>query len=278
MEGWEEWELPLLSHHQGHNVELMPRLRELVITECPKLKALPADLAKLQSLEQLQLWNLNSLKHVSWGNLIENGESSTTLVLFPKLTVLKLGDLPEWGETIVTSATIPIMPNLVILEINDCPNVKIVPHYMLSSSLKDLHLSCCPRLTHGMQPFLPSLLQKLTLKEDVGAVSRSLLSFSTMDSNNSYPNLKSISIWLSPLSSLPQGLNKFTSLQELEINQCEFLDLEPLEELRQFPMLQELRIIKCPILKERCRRENWSTLSNIPYRIIIDWEGITKGS
>ncbi|KAL5728748.1 hypothetical protein ACHQM5_001794 [Ranunculus cassubicifolius] len=275
MKEWEEWNFPLSSHHQNKDVQIMPHICELEIGYCPKLKALPFALGKLQSLKSLYIWRLNSLKHFGWGDL---AAVSVNDEVFPKLTSLRLRSLPEWEETTVTSASKCIMPCLELLNISECEKLKMVPHYMFSSTLLSIHLYNCPQLI-GMQPCLPLHLKYLTLHGDVGQVSRSLLSFSVTHhhSNNSdiYPNLMSVNITSSPHPWLPQGLNNFTSLKGLQLFFCMSLDLEP-NELIHFPMLQKLEIRKCPVVKERCSREDWRTLSNIPYKIVMDWKELAK--
>ncbi|KAF9615754.1 hypothetical protein IFM89_026220 [Coptis chinensis] len=164
------------------------------------------------------------------------------------------------------------LPRLRQVFILDCPKLKLVPHYiMFSHTLKQLTIRNCPELG-GVQPRLPPLLENLELWRDVGVFSKSL---PLVGECSSYPNLKSVSIFSSPHSSLPKGFNRLTSIQRLELFKCETLDFE-LEELKHLTMLQKLWIGDCPILKERCGEgKDWrSTLSHVP-KIYIDDKEIT---
>ncbi|KAF9614686.1 hypothetical protein IFM89_019814 [Coptis chinensis] len=192
-------------------------------------------------------------------------------------------DMPEWEEQ-GDEIKLPIrrrdeeegfiMPCLCELVINSCPKLKVVPHYLFSPALRSLAIWNCPQLT-GRQPCLPPLLEKLVLNGNTGFLSKSILPLlmsgigspdhnDTTNNENDYPNLHSFSIIFSEESSLPQGFNQLTAIQTLEFWSCKFLDFKP-EDLKHLPKLQLLRICRCPILKERCRkRESWTTNSHIP--------------
>ncbi|KAL5714836.1 hypothetical protein ACHQM5_016743 [Ranunculus cassubicifolius] len=274
MEEWEEWNSPLFKFER----ESMPCLRDLEIIQCRKLKTLP-DLSKLNSLERLSLENLDVIKHlstnllgISGGGGAGNGKPSISALgmLFPRLTNLILDGLPEWNEDDSRisrdgedSGRAIVMPCLHTLRISGCSKLRVVPHYMFSHTLRKLEIEICPQVT-GMQPFLPRLLEDLELWGDVGVLSRSL---PISNDNESYPNIKSVSINSSPHSALPEGLHQLTSLNHLRIFYCEFLDFE-LEVLLYFGNLGVLEICGCPLLVERCR-ENLSILSHVP-KIILD--------
>ncbi|KAF9610974.1 hypothetical protein IFM89_026254 [Coptis chinensis] len=144
--------------------------------------------------------------------------------------------LPTWMR---------MMSNITYLCLSDCPNLKVEPHYLF-----------------------PPRLETLELGDDVGVLSKSLMS---LTHNN---NLKTLSIIWLPHSSLPQGLNQLTSLQQLGFYECDFLDFKP-EELKPLTMLRELDIDDCPIItrRERSREEDWSILTHIP-TIKIDLKDI----
>ncbi|KAF9612583.1 hypothetical protein IFM89_002179 [Coptis chinensis] len=239
------------------------------------------------SLESLSLRGLHAVKHLS-AELLGNRESRSTssMVIFPKLTKLEIEIMPEWEEqhfdilvpmksnTISGSggtASRIIMPSLEALEISNCPKLKVVPHYMFSRSLKKLVIRECPGLI-GMQHCLPQSFEHLELLRDLGALSKSLTPV-TLNHNNGYPNLKYLQIGYSPCSSLPQGLNQLTSLQDLVVSNCMFLDFNP-ECLRILPMLSKLETICCQLLRERSR-EDWNIISHIP-NITIDFKKLTQ--
>ncbi|KAF9610756.1 hypothetical protein IFM89_024612 [Coptis chinensis] len=79
-------------------------------------------------------------------------------------------------------------------------------------------------------------------------------------------NLKSLTIWGSWHSSLPQGLNQLTSLQKLRFYYCEFFDFKP-EELKPLTMLRKLYIRGC---SDRTREEDWSIYPTIEIEGIED--------
>ncbi|PIA40633.1 hypothetical protein AQUCO_02400001v1, partial [Aquilegia coerulea] len=250
-------------------------LRHLTFSYCPNITSLPAVLGKLQFLESLIVYYAPEMKDVS-SQLLKisgNGDSSS-LELFPKLQFLTLRGLSNWeeeeeeenekieeAESIInnnthttTTTTTSIMPCLLELEIERCPKLKVLPQYMMfSQTLKKLLINNCPGLS-GMQPCLPPLLEELTLWGDVGVLSSSLMPIihTNNNNNNSYPNLKSVIIGCSKFSSLPQGLNQFTSLQKLHLSYCRLLDFKPEEEFSHLHTLPTLTITiyDCPLLKK----------------------------
>ncbi|PIA64239.1 hypothetical protein AQUCO_00100019v1 [Aquilegia coerulea] len=244
-------------------------LRHLTFSYCENITSLPADLGKLQFLKSLTVEYVDEMKDVSSQllKISDNGDSSSSsLELFPKLQFLKLIDFPKWEEEEEEENEkidrFSIMPCLLELEIERCPKLKVLPHYMMfSKTLRKLSIHNCPRLS-GMKPCLPPLLEELSLWGDVGVLSSSLFPIN----NNSYPNLKSVTIGSSKISSLPQGLNQFTSLQKLHLFYCKFLDFKPEEEFRHLHTLPTLTITiqDCPLLKKRSSRDDWANLSNFP--------------
>ncbi|PIA64224.1 hypothetical protein AQUCO_00100009v1 [Aquilegia coerulea] len=254
------------------NLEICIHLRHLNFSYCRNITSLPADLGKLQFLESLDVDYAPEIKDVSFQLLkISGNGDSSSLELFPKLQFLKLSNLRKWEEEEEENEKIDrfsIMPCLLELEIVFCPKLKVLPHYMMfSQTLRKLRIHNCPRLS-GMKPCLPSLLEELRLWGDVGVLSSSLMPIihNNNNSNNSYPNLKSVIIDFSKNSSLPQGLNQFTSLQKLHLSYCESLDFKPEEEFRHLHTLPTLTITiyNCPLLKERSSRDDWANLSNFP--------------
>ncbi|KAF9611081.1 hypothetical protein IFM89_026965 [Coptis chinensis] len=142
-------------------------------------------------------------------------------------------------------STLPtwMMSNITYLVLWDCPNLKVEPHYLF-----------------------PPLLETLVLWWDVGVLSKSLMS---LTHNNN--NLKTLCIFGLPHSSLPQGLNQLTSLQELNFLFCYSLDFKP-EELKPLTMLRKLFIDASSV---RTREEDWSILTHIP-TIVIDYQDIKR--
>ncbi|PIA27581.1 hypothetical protein AQUCO_07600034v1, partial [Aquilegia coerulea] len=263
---WEEWDLPFQN-----NLKFFPALLELRILFCRKLQALPA-LGKLESLETLECERLDELKCLGLEFLGLSGDDNegelAPVTVFPALRLLQLKSMLEWEQhqVLSTSGSTTIMPRLSTLVIEYCPKLCLVPHYMFSLALTDLHIADCSQLT-GMQPFLPSLLEKLRLKGDIGVFARSL-PIGTSQHNN-YPYLSWVIIADFPYSSLPNGFNQLQAIRKLDIFQCEFFDFMP-EDLKHLTILEELKIFRCLTLGQRFRDAGISSLGSNVSMFIID--------
>ncbi|KAF6138227.1 hypothetical protein GIB67_011067 [Kingdonia uniflora] len=128
---WElEWMLPF---ERCDTLQIMPRLRILVIHSAHKLKALAA-LGRLESLEALTIFGLYSVKRIGpefFGISNEevmkgtSGSSSTEsvlIIIFPKLKTLRFLFMEEW-EMMMPSWREDvsfIMPCLKVLSLYNC--------------------------------------------------------------------------------------------------------------------------------------------------------------
>ncbi|KAF6154215.1 hypothetical protein GIB67_043105 [Kingdonia uniflora] len=236
-------------------------LRQLRIKECKKLKVLPA-LGRLEFLEDLNLSGLHSVSQMGIEVLgvLKNGDSSAAPVIaFPNLKKLEIWNMIHWEELVIkTTVNITLMPLLQELRIRYCPLLKSLPCQILSSSLREMIISSCPYLEVS---YLPPFMEELTLQRDAGP-----LLISLPIQNGLHSNLKSLTIWNSPHSTLPQGLSQLKALQTLKIRDCESLTCMS-DELQHLTSLQILNIYKCPILGPRCKKEvgeDWSIISHIP--------------
>ncbi|KAL5719154.1 hypothetical protein ACHQM5_011975 [Ranunculus cassubicifolius] len=271
MPEWEEWEVPF----HDKKTEFFPKLTKLVIRYCYKLRALPA-LGKLNSLEDLTLRELDEIEHLGteFLGISSNGDGTQDVrskTVFPKLTSLHIEDMDKWDTEEEMMETdnqgLVVMPCLEKLTLNACNMLTVIPRYMFSSSLKTLAMIECPNLS-GRQPCLPSRLQELELKFDLGEFSTSL------PVNNSYHKLTDVKICYSERRVLPRGFDKFTAIKKLEISECDHLDFLP-EHFRPLNNLQELLINKCSLLSKSCTKgENWSTTARTP-SIWIDGKPVT---
>ncbi|KAF6164849.1 hypothetical protein GIB67_017052 [Kingdonia uniflora] len=119
--------------------------------------------------------------------------------------------------------------------------------------LKHLHVSGCREWT---QSCLPPLLETLELKGDAGDLLKEIPA-----SNN----LKSLAITVAKSVSLPRVLTQLKSLEKLTISHCDKLERLP-QELQHFTSIQELNIYGCSVLGPRCQkgREDWNIISHIP--------------
>ncbi|KAF6138798.1 hypothetical protein GIB67_025960, partial [Kingdonia uniflora] len=226
-------------------------LRRLQISECRNLEILPP----LESLQYLYLEGLDSMSPMG---LFNGLEASSTTVAYPNLKKLIIMDMKHWEEWVmeISSKNITVMPRLRDLHIYDCPILKLVPHQILSQSVRKLFIKDCPELAISC---LPPLLEELILDGDAGSLSRSV-------PFNDNTSLKVMYIQNSPHSTLPQGLSQLKALQTLKIVDCNSLTCIS-EELQHLTSLRELYITRCPILGPRCEKDvgkDWSIMSRIP--------------
>jgi hypothetical protein len=129
--------------------------------------------------------------------------------------------------------------NLTSLEISDCNITEALLEWGLHrlTSLKELKINGgCPHLVSFPGKMLPSSLTSLTVK--------------------SFPNMKCLS---------SEGFRILFSLEELRIKECKNLTSFPEDGLP--PSLQQLDIANCPLLKERCKKDQgqeWFKIAHIP--------------
>lgn len=76
------------------------------------------------------------------------------------------------------------------------------------------------------------------------------------------------------LMALPQWIRNLTSLQSLFIRNCPNLTSLP-REIHELKSLEHLTIIDCPLLRQRCLRqtgEDWPNIDHVPYLIVDYWD------
>ncbi|KAF6170433.1 hypothetical protein GIB67_014363 [Kingdonia uniflora] len=177
MDNLEEWDLNMK--------DVMPRLKDLFVHNCQKLKRIPA-LRNLEFLETLGISGIGGeLLGISNGK--DGGESIPTVV-FPRLKKLYFMDLNEWEVwEMTTKKEITIMPYLVELEFYDCSKLKTLPEcIMCSSTIRELTIWNYPKLW---------TLEKLPASS----------------------TLKILSMSCEDCVTLPQGLTQLKSLEKLSI-------------------------------------------------------------
>lgn len=155
-----------IYHHRGTTVfpswiMSLSNLKGLVLDTCGHCKFLPP-LGKLQSLESLGFFNMNSvelvdLKFLGLG-IDHGGSESLPVTLFPRLKELGFHGMKGWQKwegMIATGrdedAQVKIMPSLCYLHINDCPKLMALPHYLQSMRPKELIIYECPFLKQNVQ-------------------------------------------------------------------------------------------------------------------------------
>ncbi|CAI5997538.1 unnamed protein product [Closterium sp. NIES-64] len=190
------------------NVGRLSALSTLVLDLLPLLASLPASICQLSSLETFFLLSCDSIRELpaGFGRLT----ALTTLCLERVALPADIGRLSNLHTLLVTrSFGYPHLPcslsslsetsSLTRLELNRC-GVELLPEGVGSlSSLRELHVSSCPRLAA-----LPASVTSLTALE----------ALSLADCHN--------------LTSAPTRLDGLTRLKRLEVARCDRLTRPPL--------------------------------------------------
>ncbi|CAN6696320.1 unnamed protein product [Malus baccata var. baccata] len=248
---------------------LPPSLKELTISECPKVAwfGVQSNSISLQSFSDLR-----------------------TFTSLRRLIIVQCEGLESW----VSRLQFPL--SLEMLATEDFPNLEILPSLDNLTSLRYLGIVNWRKLK-----YLPTGLQRLPRLEhlSIGGFWEELDSFPdfqvgslmhlTSLSLYGWPKLKSLPQQIQHLTSLtslslydfggvetlPECLGSLTSLRYLYIRRCEnLMNLPSVQAMQRLTKLQTLWIREChPDLKQRCSRDSgtdWPKISHIP-DIQIDW-------
>ncbi|KAL6328048.1 hypothetical protein AAG906_033316 [Vitis piasezkii] len=168
MPEWEEWRSPSFIDEE----RLFPRLRELMMTECPKL--IPP-LPKVLSLHEL---NLIACNEVELGRIGVDFNSLAALEIrdckeVGWLRLEKLGGLKRLrvcGCDGLVSLEEPALPcSLEYLEIEGCENLEKLPNELQSlRSATELVIRKCPKLMNILEKGWPPMLRKLEVNNCEG--------------------------------------------------------------------------------------------------------------
>ncbi|EOY19804.1 LRR and NB-ARC domains-containing disease resistance protein, putative [Theobroma cacao] len=257
------------------NGKLPEGLKYLSIEDCPSLESIAPEIEDNSSLKQIDIEfcenfrslprgfdNLNHLEEVFIGdcpNLISfpgSGLLTPKLREFYLMSCEKLEALPNR------------MHNIVSLEefyIDDCASVVSLPEGGFPTNLISLTISqpnfCKSVIEWGLHK-LTSLkhfcihgasLDVASFPHEEMLLPPSLTSFSIRD----FPNLEILS---------SKGFQNLTSLESLEILNCLKLKFLPSKEM--LPSLLTLNIRGCPLLKQRCKKDEgpeWHNIAHVPH-------------
>ncbi|KAL7137584.1 hypothetical protein ABFS83_10G102700 [Erythranthe nasuta] len=252
------------------SAEAFPNLEQLDILDCNSLIIPPLSLSlkKLKKLEcdSLNLASLSKLEAVTdlnvnfWNTFtcitVETLQSLTNL---KKLEILAADDmsLPEEGMRALKSLT--------SLYINYCEKLTCWPQGWLRhlTALEELEIIECPEVVELPEEEVKYLkfLKKVNLH---GLRKMEYLPKALQHLSSSLQHLYLND--LPQLSSLPDWLGDFTSLEVLTIIECPKVTSLPTR-IRGMTNLQYLWIWKCPELERRCEKENgedWQNIQHIP--------------
>ncbi|XP_077212089.1 putative disease resistance protein RGA4 [Tasmannia lanceolata] len=240
-------------------------LETMYILNCRKCKFLPP-LGQLPLLKELYIRGIHGVKQVGcefYGKGIKQ---------FPSLEILALQDMPaveEWSG---------IFHCLQELELIDCPKLRELPN--LPPTLRNLSIRNCKRLT--VLPRLPSLedLEINGCEEEILRTVNYLTSLTSL-SISGFPKLKELpggflqskakleQLYIADfdeLVSLPKEfeMQDLINLKRLVLFHCPQLASLPQEGLPN--TLQNLHIVNCPLLEERCKGggEDQHKIAHIP--------------
>ncbi|XP_030963388.1 putative disease resistance protein RGA1 [Quercus lobata] len=219
-------------------LSLLTNLVDLSITGCKRCQQLPR-LSRLHSLERLSLHNMEVLEYISDGDINEEFHTSS---LFPSLKSISIRRCPNlkgwWRSTSTTDhqqhphhQSLPSFHHLSALYIQFCPNLTSLPPFpyleeslfLEQVSLKPLQRTIAMNLSlPSSSSFLSSPFSKLksmnlSFIKDTEALPDEWMS--------NLSSLKQLSIEGGPkLKSLSLAVPHLTSLESLEIHNCELFD------------------------------------------------------
>ncbi|XP_020411845.1 putative disease resistance protein At3g14460 isoform X2 [Prunus persica] len=246
MPEWEEW-VPSGSASGGEYGPDFPRLQELILNECPKLRgSLPCELPCLKKLTvygcevlhdgRAATATTNSLNYKSLEELDIHGGCQTLLSLLETKLLSRLD-----------RQCLPNCNRLQSLTLSNCPTLSSFPKDGLPSTLTSLDINNCRKLE-----FLPhEMLAKLT-------------SLDYLCVQNSCDSMRSF----------PLGI--FPKLTTLQIRGCENLESFSLIEeegaVENLSHLNDLQVSKCP--KMVCFHEGELPTPNLSHFVVSDCENL----
>ncbi|XP_057742147.1 putative disease resistance protein At3g14460 [Arachis stenosperma] len=233
MPWWEEW--------QSLEFNAFPRLRVLIISECPMLRGdLPIHLPSLQSLEiqNCELLSYCVPRTPGMTSLIIRGSNEVRIgELPPLLGSLSIERSDHLVQSVVEAITLTQLTCLTYLRISGCSSQILFPVSAIPPSLQQLKICDCKELEFQMDGQHHSL-QELLIEKSCS----SLTSFSLLDS---FPNLVRVQIKFCGKMESVAVARSLPRLRSLEINHC--WSLKSVSTLwMAAPQLEKLSVLKCP--------------------------------
>ncbi|XP_071939517.1 putative disease resistance protein RGA3 [Coffea arabica] len=240
-------------------------LEKLTITECHSLESIsiPKGRRYLTALRQLSISRCDGLTHLSIPQISESEWGSTTsrFSSFGTCPPLPLEELYVYSCPNLISFPIDLTrtPSLSYLDISQCKKLTDLPNGKLCSltSLRYLEIGPFSETTAELHSFL-------VLFDALPPLHPYFPSLSYLHLRG-WPHWESLPEQLQHLSalttlglydfgvkSLPDWFGKLSSLEQLNLCNCEKLENLPSHQsMRSLTRLRELQIIMCPLLKER---------------------------
>ncbi|KAM5569581.1 hypothetical protein ABKV19_016871 [Rosa sericea] len=283
-------------------IENCTSLQELMISGCDELSCLPV-LEYCSSLQKLRVSKCPKLASISFSTDLNpclkelriedcNGlQSLPDFRSFTSFLVLEIGKCAGI-ESLVCGFHMPV--SLEELRISHFHNLESIPSLDECTSLRQLGVRDCEKLK-SLSTGLRCLARLEQL--DLGPFWEELDSFPDFQAPSQqldrivlcgWPKLKSLPQQVQHFTSLtqldidsfngvealPEWLGNLASLEDLTISDCENLKYLPsLKAMQRLTKLQTLRIYSCPLLKERCTEdsgEEWPKISHIPQIYLPD--------
>ncbi|KAL3507449.1 hypothetical protein ACH5RR_032831 [Cinchona calisaya] len=270
------------SHTNSSNLVGLVSLERLSIQFCTKLKSIsiPSGHQYLSALGRLWIFNCFELTHLSIPQLfVSKSESYLPLA---KLFVYACSKLPSFPLDLNST------PSLSTLHLHNCDNLTTLPKGRLCSltNLRELHIGPFSKNTtqlHSFQDLFSNIVWIASSLRDLALYGRPHWD-SLPDQLQHLSALTDLKIRGFGVKSLPDWFGKLSSLEKLNLYNCEKLEHLPSHQsMTSLARLQYLCISDCPLLKERCRAENgsgphsdWSKISHIHF-IVIDSESFKDG-
>jgi hypothetical protein len=251
-------------------------LEEIYIQNCKILKSLPMGMHSLGHLQHISVFRCSTLVSFPDGGLLPRNLRRLYIINCENMQALPncihyITSLQElWIENCPGIVSFPdqgFSTNLTSLTVRDCNITEALLEWGLHrlSSLQHLQIGGgCPHLVSFQEMKLPASLTSLIIRNFPN------LKYLSSNGLRYLSSLTTLRIgWCEKLMSFPDdGLPP--SLMDLRIFYCEKFTSFPKDGLP--PSLQQLHIANCPLLKERCKKDqgrDWIKIAHIP-RVEID--------